>query len=98
MRTKTAKTKSSYNPEPRVRFNWGFWDGRRDAEKRTMRAARYDKTTGRPTAIEGILKNGNWTEDAAYAEGYTYGCKSVGTEKVESSEPAWVEYRAAVGN
>jgi hypothetical protein len=61
--------------EPRVRFNWGYWDGRQDLALGRRNARALDGTHHDPT----------------YAAGYRAGVDDAKAGVVtETSEPAWV--------
>ncbi len=64
----------------RVRFNWGFWDGKDDAEhNRFARWCKPGQTSGHPF-------------DLIYGQGYWAGCYD--TSGATISTPAWKARRS----
>lgn len=71
----TAAAGSTSKFAPRVRFNWGFWDGHADGRERR-------------TAIWG--RNGQPHFDGAYEDGYWAGRAAAAAGEVpETSDAAW---------
>lgn len=78
------KTKShipDFKPTtPRIRFNWGFWDGRNDA-------------LANRTAVWG--EHGKSHFDKVYEAGYWAGRATKDIAAVVTSDLAWREYKGA---
>lgn len=77
--TKRTTKKAAGKVEPRVRFNWGFWDAVND---------RFGRSRGCKDEVW-ISRH----FDKAFAAGYSAGKNWRGEGQPETSDTAWAEYQ-----